>query len=107
FLARHRSAGLRFIPLGVAQGWSPRSYATAVQALQAMGYRYVALGGMVPLKTREILECLKATEEVRRSETQLHLLGVTRLDQIERFRRFGVVSFDSTSPLRQAFKDAD
>jgi hypothetical protein len=107
FLAKHRSGGLRFVPLGVAQGWSAQSYRQAVRALQDIGYRYIALGGMVGLKTREILECLEAIQEVRRSETDLHLLGVTRLEQLGHFRRYGVVSFDSTSPLRQAFKDAD
>src|SRR5205823_11446661 len=69
------------------------------------GYRYVALGGMVPLKTQEILACLAAIDEVRRSVAQFHLLGVTRTDRVAAFAKFGVVSFDSTSPLRQAFKD--
>ena len=107
FLAKHREGKLRFTPLGVAQGWSPRSYRHAVHVLQDIGYRYIALGGMVPLKTREILQCLEAIAEVRRGDTQLHLLGVTRLEQFAEFARYGVVSFDSTSPLRQAFKDAD
>jgi hypothetical protein len=95
----------RFTPVGIAQGWSPASYAHAVDELQKLGYRYIALGGMVPLKTPEILACLKQTEAVRKPETRLHLLGVTRLDRILEFRNLGVVSFDSTSPLRQAFKD--
>jgi hypothetical protein len=107
FLAKHRSGRLRFRPLGVAQGWSPQSYRHAVRVLQDIGYRYVALGGMVPLKTREILQCLEIVAEVRKSDTELHLLGVTRLEHIGRFARYGIVSFDSTSPLRQAFKDAD
>jgi hypothetical protein len=42
---------------------------------------------------------------VRSSETELHLFGVTRVDHIEDFEEFGVTSFDSTSPFRQAFKD--
>ncbi len=94
-----------FEPLGVAQGWSPKSYARAVTALQKMGYDYIALGGMVPLKTREILLSLDAVSRVRKPKTRLHLLGVTRTDAIVRFADFGVASFDSTSPLRQAFKD--
>ena len=32
-------------------------------------------------------------------------LGVTRTDRVMTFASHGVVSFDSTSPLRQAFKD--
>jgi len=105
FLKRQRSSKLPFEPLGVAQGWSPKSYAHAVKELQQMGYRYIALGGMVPLKTAEILDSLAAIEEVRHDNVKLHLLGVTRIDHLTKFERFGVASFDSTSPLRQAFKD--
>lgn len=105
FLRTHRKWRPRFTALGVAQGWSPRSYARAVQALQRMGYRYIAVGGMVPLKTPDILKALAAINEVRKPSTKLHLLGVTRTDVVSRFIEFGVASFDSTSPLRQAFKD--
>lgn len=105
FLAKHRAIKPEFEPVGVAQGWSPLSYARAVQALQQMGYFYIALGGMVPLKTKEIISCLAAIAEVRKPEIKLHLLGVTRTDHLEIFARYGVASFDSTSPLRRAFKD--
>lgn len=105
FLSRHRAMRLAFEPVGVAQGWSPKSYTSAVESLQKMGYTYIAMGGMVPLKTKEILACLEAVDAVRSPGTRLHLLGVTRTDHITSFAGFGVVSFDSTSPLRQAFKD--
>lgn len=96
---------LCFTPVGVAQGWGPRSYAHAVSELQKIGFRYIALGGMVPLKTPDILTCLQTVDTVRKADTKVHLLGVTRLAQLSAFARYGVVSFDSTSPLRQAFKD--
>jgi hypothetical protein len=105
FLRLHALERCRFVPVGIAQGWSPGSYAIAVSELQKLSFRYIALGGMVPLKTPEILACLKSIQGVRRPETQLHLLGVTRIESIPDFRHLGVVSFDSTSPLRQAFKD--
>jgi hypothetical protein len=105
FLDRCKRDKLQLKPLGVAQGWSPRSYAHAVQELQKMGYRYIAVGGMVPLKTTEILQGLRAIDGVRKKDTRLHLLGITRTDQLSEFARMGVESFDSTSPLRQAFKD--
>jgi hypothetical protein len=60
---------------------------------------------MVPLKTRDILACLEEVATVRRPETQLHLLGITRCEHVLDFQRFGVTSFDSTMPLIQAFKD--
>ncbi len=105
FFATIARGRLRVVPVGVAQGWGPRSYAHAVAELQRIGFRYIALGGVVPLKTAEIVACLEAVHQVRGPETRLHLLGVTRLDQLATFAKLGVVSFDSTSPLRQAFMD--
>src|SRR5712691_10737380 len=101
----HRSHNCRFHPIGVAQGWSPSSYAAAVAELQDLGYDYIALGGMVPLKTPQIADCVNAVSDVRRSNTRLHLLGISRCEQIPAFEGKGVTSFDSTSPFRQAFKD--
>lgn len=106
FFAFHRSERLPFELIGVAQGWSPKSYAHAVRELQTMGFRHIALGGMVPLKTPEIVASLRGVAAVRRKDTRLHLLGVTRTDSLKEFASLGVTSFDSTSPLRQAFKDA-
>ena len=92
-------------PVGAAQGWSPTSYADSVEKLQGMGYRRIALGGMVPLKTIEILDCLKEIDKVRQATTELHLLGITRVDSMSLFAEHGVTSFDSTSAFRQSFMD--
>jgi hypothetical protein len=105
FLDRHRERGCSFTPVGVAQGWSPGTYASAVQALQGMGYRRIAIGGLVPLKTPEIKAVLEALGEVRESEVEFHLFGVTRFELLPQFEEYGVTSFDSTSPFRRAFKD--
>ena len=96
---------LAFQPIGVAQAWSPKSYQDAVSALVKIGFDYVALGGMVPLKTHEILEALSAVREVTSGKLRLHLLGITRLESYADFARSGVVSLDSTSPLRQGVKE--
>lgn len=107
FLARHRSRACHFVPVGAAQGWSAQSYADSVTELQRMGYTRIAIGGMVPLKTPEILASLRAIATVRDPRTQLHLLGVTRIEHLQEFASSGVTSFDSTSPFRQAFMDAN
>jgi hypothetical protein len=101
--ARARHSALEI--LGAAQGWDPISYADSVRELQDMGYKKIALGGMVPLKTPDILACLIAIDEIRRPETQLHLLGITRFDSMAEFEERGVTSFDSTSSFRQSFMD--
>jgi hypothetical protein len=94
-----------FEPVASAQGWSPQSYADSVCKLQNLGYRRIALGGMVPLKTPDILACLERINDVRDPDVELHLLGVTRVDSMERFAQLGVTSFDSTSAFRQSFMD--
>jgi hypothetical protein len=105
FIKYHARRECTFIPLGAAQGWSPESYAESVQRLQEMGYTYIALGGMVPLKTHRILECLRAINEVRHPGVRLHLLGVSRAALLPELPDLGVASLDSTTPFRQAFKD--
>ena len=105
FLKRHRLDRLPFNPIGTAQGWSAESYRNAVKSLQKMGYDYIALGGMVPLKTAEILASLEAIKEVRKPSTKLHLLGISRLENLVAFEDAGVYSLDSTSPLKRAFMD--
>ena len=105
FLEAHSRRRCRFEAIGVAQGWSPGSYAKAVARLQKLGYERIALGGLVPLKSHEILAVLDGVSRVRHPDTKLHLFGVTRCEMLAEFRYFGVTSFDSTSPFRQAFKD--
>ena len=105
FLEECESRDRPFEPVAVAHGWSPRSVAESVTELQEMGYTRIALGGLVPMKTHEIAQAVRAAGEVRGPNVELHLLGVTRLGHLEEFQLHGVTSFDSTSPLRQAFKD--
>jgi len=105
FFSTRHAQKCRVHPLGVAQGWSPQSYANSVRALQKIGYTYIAIGGLVSLKTKDILTILQTVADVRQQKTQFHLLGVTRTDAMPQFPQFGVVSIDSTAPLRRAFKD--
>ena len=105
FLRSTKSLGNRFTPMGVIQGWSPDSMAVAAEKLQAMGYTYLALGGMAPLRSYSIHACLDAIREKIRPETRLHILGFAKADQIHEFVRHNITSFDTTSPLLRAFKD--
>ena len=105
FYAKHRSRKLKFTPLGVAQGWSPKSYVNSAKELQKIGFEYIALGGIALLKTADVLDCLRAVNEVRKPTTRLHLLGVNRIEAVTQFAKYGVESFDSSSLLRRAFKD--
>ena len=94
-----------FTPLGVIQGWSPDSMAEAATRLIRMGYDYLAVGGMVPLKAEDIRLCLTAIRDKVPVDTKLHILGFAKADEIESFIPFNITSFDTTSPLIRAFKD--
>ena len=64
------------------------------------------LGGTVPLKAPQIKSCLSAIRDAVPKETRLHILGFAKANEIESFAPLGITSFDTTSPLLRAFKDA-
>jgi hypothetical protein len=105
FLRICRKGGEPFEPIGAVQGWSPESMAIAAVALEKMGYRYLAIGGLVPLKVDVIEQVLSALRNAIKPETKIHLLGFAKADTIDKFTGYGITSFDSTSPLIRAFKD--
>jgi hypothetical protein len=105
FLKASQRLGKGFTPIGVAQGWSPDSMASASRQLELMGYSYIALGGMVPLNSSSIHSCLQSVRSAISPNTRIHLLGFAKADQIHEFAQYGIESFDTTSPLIRAFKD--
>lgn len=106
FLPAARQLGSRFTPVGVVQGWSPDSMADAARQLAQMGYDYIAVGGMVPLQIDQIERALAAIRAQMPDKVRLHLLGFGKTDDLHRVAKYGVASFDTTSPLLRAFKDA-
>jgi len=102
--ARHLKG---FVPIGVVQGWSPKSLAAAADSLTKMGYRYLAIGGLVPLKIRQIALALRAIRDSVPTNVQLHLLGFGKTTELQLLRSLNVQSFDTTSPLLRAFKDGE
>lgn len=105
FLKFTAAADHTFVPLGAVQGWSPASMAESAHRLESMGYQYLAIGGLVPLKVDVIKAVLSAIRQRIKQSTDIHLLGFAKAEQIQDFTSFGVTSFDSTSPLIRAFKD--
>ena len=107
FMQKYRDrSNSNFTPIGVAQGWNPESYASAVQELIKMGYTYIALGGIARAPTQYILEILMAVRPYLKPHIKLHIFGVGRINAVPAFRHLGVTSFDSASPLRSAWLDS-
>ena len=106
FLRSARTLTGRFTPLGVVQGWSPGSMALAARNLCRMGYRYLAIGGTVPLRTPQVKACIQAVRDAVPPDIAMHVLGFAKAEDIQEFVGLRITSFDTTSPLRRAFKDA-
>lgn len=101
-----KQLGAGFTPMGVIQGWSAESMVLAAQNLVSMGYDYLAIGGTVPLKIDQIRRVLSSLRDGLPSHVRLHLLGFGKIEELATLEQFGVTSFDTTSPLLRAFKDA-
>ena len=113
FIAARETGGWAFEPMGVIQALSPDHFARLFLEYLDMGYRLIALGGLVPKRTDEIIRTLQAIRTVRLSRPDsvgvgIHLFGVIRKELTpERLREFGVTSFDSASYLRKAWLRSD
>ena len=107
FLAGSKELGPSFTPIGVVQGWSPYSMGESAQTLIKMGYKFIAIGGMVPLKVPMIHSCLQTIRERIGTSDDIgfHLLGFAKADKLDEFVKYDITSFDSSSPMIRAFKD--
>ena len=103
FIKGHKKLKCGWVAVGAVQGWDPESYAEAAKKIVEMGYRYIALGGLVRSKTNTIVEILKAVRELIPDDIDIHMFGVARLDAIPLFVKYGVTSVDSASQLRTAW----
>lgn len=108
FLKESRQICNNFTPMGVVQGWSPDSMAEAASQLIKMGYGYLAIGGLVPLRAEDIHKALAAIfERIGYSPAaNIHLLGFEKATLLDQFiGTYPITSIDTTSPLTKAFKD--
>ncbi len=103
FITKHKQRGYKFTPIGTIQGWDPTSRRVAAQKLQEMGYRYLALGGMVRSSNKDVRSTLEAIQPVLLDGISLHIFGIARLSILPDLIRSGVTSADSASPIRRAF----
>jgi len=93
-----------FTPYGVAHGYSKETFEHSVKELEKIGYTHITIGGMIKSKTPDLLDLLKALSSIKKKETQFHLLGICRFENIPAYAEYGVTSADSTSPLMQGIK---
>lgn len=102
FILEHRRRGLTWEPVGVVQGWDAESYARAARWYVAMGYHYLAFGGIARKSTAYTIGVLKGLRASLPPGVKIHLFGVARPEGVDEYERAGVFSFDSLSYFKQA-----
>lgn len=110
FITEWRKQRAQFVPVGTIQGISPRAYASQLKDYCDMGYRHVALGGLVPRTDSEILEIARLVQkQAARLEERpwIHLFGVYRPGIQPALRGLGISSFDSATYFRKAWLRSD
>jgi hypothetical protein len=110
FLTLHRERGAKFLPVGVIQGLVAEDYARQLGEYAEMGYRYVALGGLVPRSDadiRAVVDAVAAARNKLRRPPWIHLFGVFRPGLQSHFRAIGIGSFDSATYFRKAWLRPD
>lgn len=103
-----------FKPIGVIQGITKADYIQSVRDYIDIGYKHIALGGLVPRRNQEILEICAAVREAIQQRTRgeqenvwVHLFGILRPEIQHSFQNLGISSFDSASFLRKAWLSSD
>lgn len=103
-LVKRRNCG--FVPVGTVQGLTPKEYAESIKLYHEMGYRHMALGGLVPRSDSSITEIVKAAMPIVAKLTPrpwIHLFGIFRPKLQPLFRQQKVDSFDSATYFRKAW----
>ena len=110
FMRATKKRKVGFKPVGAIQGLNSAQYAQSVRDYHDMGYRYMALGGLVPLLDSQV-KCIvqavsKAADELR-PRPWIHLFGIFRPKLQEDFRNLKLDSFDSATYFRKAWLRSD
>lgn len=110
FIQAARERKVRFNPVGTIQALSPVAYAESVQHYYELGYRHMAIGGLVPQSDNEIASIVRAVSAIAdklKERPWIHLFGIFRPKLQGTFRSLKVDSFDSATYFRKAWLRSD
>ncbi|MEQ1823429.1 MAG: tRNA-guanine transglycosylase DpdA [Fimbriimonadaceae bacterium] len=106
--AKRRKAG--FLPVGTIQALTPEGFISNVRLYHEMGYRHLAIGGLVPLAdtaVEAIVTAVMSEASQLSPRPWVHLFGVFRPKLQAKFRELKVDSFDSATYFRKAWLRSD
>lgn len=110
FIQATKKRKATFNPVGTIQGLNPKQYAESVREYFDLGYRHLAIGGLVPLRDVEIERIVRAvikSANELKERPWIHLFGVFRPKLQDLFRELKIDSFDSATYFRKAWLRSD
>ena len=110
FIRAFKDRKAQFNPVGTIQGIHPEQYAESVRDYYDLGYRHLALGGLVPKRDSEIesiVRVVMAAANELGERPWIHLFGIFRPRLQNLFRELKIDSFDSATYFRKAWLRSD
>ena len=110
FIEATKKRKAQFNPVGTIQALNPEAYAKSVHHYSSLGYRHLAIGGLVPLSDSEIESIARAVIAAAnelKERPWIHLFGVFRPKLQKVFRELRIDSFDSATYFRKAWLRSD
>lgn len=110
FIVAAKKRNVSFRPVGTVQALEPEGYAETARFYYDLGYRHIALGGLVPQTDANIEKIVRAVMSVvakLHPRPWIHLFGVFRPKLQELFKTLKVDSFDSATYFRKAWLRSD
>ena len=110
FISATKDRKAQFNPVGTIQALSAEEYAESVHHYSNLGYRHLAIGGLVPMTDNEIegiARAVIAAANERKERPWIHLFGVFRPKLQKMFRQLKIDSFDSATYFRKAWLRSD
>lgn len=110
FIEATKKRKAQFNPVGTIQALNPEEYAESVRHYSSLGYRHLAIGGLVPRSDSEIeaiSRAVIASADGLKERPWIHLFGVFRPKLQKVFRELKIDSFDSATYFRKAWLRSD
>lgn len=110
FIEATKKRKAQFNPVGTIQALNPEEYAESVHHYSSLGYRHLAIGGLVPRSDSEIeaiSRAVIASADGLKERPWIHLFGVFRPKLQKVFRELKIDSFDSATYFRKAWLRSD
>ncbi len=106
FIEAAKKRKAQFNPVGTIQARNPEQYAQFVHDYYDLGYRHLALGGLVPKRDNEIESIARAVMTAAnelKERPWIHLFGIFRPKLQDLFQKLKIDSFDSATYFRKAW----